>query len=474
MTAKLLLLFILVVSQFSFFALHQNIELIGSFGDDKNKIEIYTAKLDTDNPNSENNQEVINSLKDDLGYDDKVPVFAETISEKTAAELGVDPLTEESVGEFLDNYKLKNEIISNEVSAELVDYIKSGDMPEGLKEDILKNVLDPNFEKSKEVRFHTNQVTPSKNFLAKKFNLSKSTARLTLVRMAFNGAVGIFASSFTRRVDIKTLSFALITMSMTGAVQVNNKFFEKIMSHKFAKAMFFGIEAAFVATTIAASSLLFGADHSAPLTDLLLQMTNSGVQATSDLIPQAADVVLSIPENSKHWVEIGLDIFGIGAVTTFTQGRAEELAAKQIDKSKDYLDAEAIRSANDDKLSKSAKAKLMDVLAVKKANLTETFSRVMLGGSMIWGAAIAAAATVPDAYGLIATYSVFGVLHVYANTIKYVGSDKMMSLHVADYERGIIDFWKAQFRAPGKVLNNVAKSFKKMYNKVTCNSKFLK
>ena len=467
MKANLLLLFLLIFSQTSLFALHQDIEQLGSFGEGKNKIEIYTTSLDTEDPNSQNNQEIIKSLKDDLGYNDKVPVFAETISEKTAAELGVDPLTEENVGEFLDNYKLKNEILSNEVSAELVDYINSGEMPEGLKEDILKSVLDPNFENSKDVKVHQDQVTPSNNFIAKKFRLSKSTARLTLIRMAFNGGVGIFASSFTRRIDIKTLSFALITMSMTGAVQVNNKFFEKIMAHKYAKAMFFGIEAAFVATTIAASSMLFGADHSTPLTDLLLQVTNYGLESVSD-------IVLKIPDSARHWVEIGLDIFGIGAVTTFTQGRAEELAAKQIDKSKDFLDAEAIRTSNDKNLSKSARAKLLDVIAVKKANMTETFSRVMLGGSMIWGAAVAAAATVPDAYGLIATYSVFGVLHIYANTIKYVGSDRMMSLHVADYERGIVNFWKAQFKAPGKFLNNVSKSFKKMYNKITCNSNFLK
>lgn len=459
MKANLLLLFLLIFSQTSLFALHQDIEQLGSFGEGSTKVEVYSAIVDTSDPNSEKNKKILESFEKDLGLKPDVPVLAETISESEAARAGVEPLTEKNVKEFIESYQLKNEVYPTEISKEVIDFIETGDLPEKFNKEIAKSLADPSWETSKEYKIYKDQVTPSNSVLGKRFGLSKSTSRLTVIRMVFNAGANILSASISRRFDLRALLFGAMTSTMTGAVQVNNKFFEKLMASKYAKLKFFGIEAAFVGVSILGSAALFGVDHEAVLTKTLLEFTNTAQ---------------FVAAKYYSWIEYAIDIFGFGLATTYTQGRAEELAAKQVDRLKGMIDKEIIRVQNSTTLSSEAKNTLTDILIVKRANLTETFSRVMLGGSMIWTKAIALGATLPGAAGMIAGYAVFGVLHLYANTIKYVGSDKMMNFRVKDYEKGIIDFWKAQFQAPGKFMNKVANKFKKLVGRASCNSNFLK
>lgn len=400
---------------------------------DGQKIEVFSTNLDLDNPRSEENQKALDIYRKEIGLDEKSPIIIQALSEQQAQRLGIDGQSISDIEHFFNQYQLKNPVLKGKVKNELAEFFATGKLSPKLKslyihdfvdnylfhnpeapantvkeaadflltsnlsqkakQDIINKVKKKNWKQTDEAIMSYRMHTKVEGFMSKlpyAKNLSKSTFALTTIRVIYNGTITTAVTFASTGHVAKSLAYGVIASGVTALIQINSKFFEKLMSGKYWVASFWGIEALVVSGLLAASYML--------------------------AIPEKAFQLGGFLVNS---------ILKMGGLTTLTQASAEAFAAKQSTAIKSPLDDEIIRIKNSTKLSPQAKDLILSRLVAARASASEAYARVMVIGSAIWATSLAFEAALPETTKAVAVYGTFAVLGGYAIAIKALGVKKI-------------------------------------------------
>lgn len=390
----------------------------------QSRVEAFVTELDLEDWDSEKNKKKIKTYKEEIGLNPDSPIIIQSGAEGEA-----------QIADFIKSYKLKNPVLKKSISKELELYHRTGELgeklkkryiklfvanykdqhpkadPETLKEaanfilsssftereksEFIQDLKNENWENTEKAlahyRVNTNIGQPLGRLPYAK-NLSKSTFTLTTIRVIYNTGIATAVTFASTGSMEKSLAYGTLTASMTALVQLNSKFFERVMSGKFWVPIFWGFESAFIA-------VMFGASY-------ILQMQESGFDIGHFLFKQIA-------------------LFG--GLTTLTQASAEYFASSQGSRMKKALGNEIIKIKNSKTLSAQAKSLLLSRLTATYSLATETYARVMVLGSAIWATSMAFEAALPNAYKAAAVYGTFALLGAYSLSIKAFGINRLMN-----------------------------------------------
>lgn len=440
---------------------------------DGTQVEVFSTTIDTDNINSEENKEVVAAFKEQLGAGD-APIIVEALSEAQQKALGIEGPSIADIEHFLEELKLNQPTALKAVSDDAAKYFATGEVSDKLRDLYVEEFvssykfdnptadtkmiekaasffLDSNFPEDKKAALieslkvkdwaSTDKAIASYQLntkvegiaaklpVVKKF--SKSALTLTLIRTIFNGAVSSAVTYASTGHVMTSLAYGTFSAAMTASIQLNSKFFEKLMTGKFPLMKFWLVECVVVGALLGASHLLHIPTESFLLSSFLLH-----------------------------------DVAVMGSLTVATQGTSEMFASKQGASAKTRLSNEIIRLAENKELSYAEKKLVMSRLMAEYASATVDFSTTMVVGSMIWATSAAFKAALPAEFRDIAVYSTFGVLGAYSAAIGVFGINNVLNVVV---KKPLLGF-KNVIKQIGNLKKNVVKGLTSAF----CNNKFKK